>query len=146
MSTRIVVAVVLAIVVFALYSWNTTRSEGFDDFVESRVVASSGPSAPSQRPPPIPMRVSPDEQPYDPLAHSEDSAEIPERLRYPERSFGPSVQADPGLQAEATAMASQEETQKSSQSFGPSFAQNDGLFLEGVVAHDSTLETSYSSI
>ena len=140
MSVRIVIAVVLAIVVFGLYSWMTTREESF----AAPVVMPSGPSAPSVRPPvTMPVSVSPEEQPFDPSASQEESAEHPERLRYPERSFGPGIEpsdSNPGLQEAA------QETQRASQTFGPDFAQNEGLFLDGVVANDSTLKNSYSSI
>ena len=140
MSVRIVIAVVLAIVVFGLYSWMTTREETFT----APVIMPSGPNAPSVRPPvTMPITVSPEEKPFDPSARQEESAEHPERLRYPERSFGPGIEPSdaPGLQESAS-----QETQRASQSFGPDFAQNEGLFLDGVVANDSTLKTSYSNI
>jgi hypothetical protein len=91
----------------------------------------------------------PPENPYDPQAQSYESAEIPERLRHPERMFSPGIVGDETGNAVAAGIASeaQQVTAQSYQSFGPEFATNGGSFLDnGVMANDSTIPSSYSSV
>jgi hypothetical protein len=159
MNTRITVAVVIAFIAYAVYSWLSTPSyDGFDinrqqykAYTQAppepspyapRIVSPAGPGAPAQRAPvDEPAVIMPSEEPYDPQQEPYESAEIPERLRHPERAFGP------GLDADDTATASANVTTEAYQVFGPNFAQNDGAFMEsGVVANDSSMETNYSSV
>ena len=110
MNSGIAVAVLITFLVFAAYSWFTTNpSDGFMDINKqqyetsfpreppleaslTRVVSPGGPSSPSQRPPrEAPVTIADPEKPFDPQAQSYESAEIPERLRHPERSFSPGM-------------------------------------------------------
>jgi len=167
MSERIVAAVVLAFLVFAAYSWFTTKStDGFMNInaqqyesaaveeqpVEAsltRVVSPAGPSAPAQR---APRNAQPtiamDERPFDPQDQPYESAEIPERLRHPERMFGPGLENTTVEDAVAAGTASyaQQATTQAYQVFGPELAQNGGTFMDGIAANDTSVNQSYSSV
>ena len=198
MNGRIVLAVLLAVSIYAVYSWYSTkisseegfdlgsarsegfaigssqllspsfgdsRSEGFDinsqnyeyalphiapvEAPENRVMASSGPSAPSQRPPrTMPPVIVQEERPFDPQEQSHESAEIPERLRHPERLYSPGL-VNEGVEdsiAAGTANYASQVTQDAAQVFGPEFAQNGGLFMEGIMANDTELDVGYSAV
>jgi hypothetical protein len=113
----------------------------------NRVVAPSGPNAPNQLPGPG-LVVMPEEVPYDPQAQPYESAEIPERLRHPERMFGPGLVNDQTLTAIASDIASSsvQATDAASQAFSPEMAQNGGLFMGTIAAYDADMPTSYSSV
>jgi hypothetical protein len=164
MSERIGISILIAFILFAAYSWYTTNKEGFDinsqsyeevhvytppvEAPSNRVVASGGPSAPNQLPPPGPPVVVSEERPFDPQTPVYESAELPEKLRHPERMFGPGLQNDDVQTAVAAGTASyaSQETQKAHQTFGPEFAQNGGLFMGEVMANDTSLKNDYSSV
>jgi hypothetical protein len=166
MSGRIVTAVFIALVVFAIYSWYSTRMtpEGFDinsqqyqnaelyhapQVVTERAVIQGGPNTPNQladvNMPPVIMK---EEVPYDPMAETQESSEIPERLRHPERMFSPGLVNEDTQTAVAAGTASyaNQVTQDARQVFGPEFAQNGGNFMDGVMANDTTLKNEYSSV
>ena len=176
MNGRIVLAVLLAVSIYAVYSWYSTktsgdthegsaRHEGFDinsqnyeyalphiapvEAPENRVMASSGPSAPSQRPPrTMPPVIVQEERPFDPQEQSHESAEIPERLRHPERLYSPGL-VNEGVEdsiAAGTANYASQVTQDAAQVFGPEFAQNGGLFMDGIMANDTELDVGYSAV
>lgn len=187
MNGRIVLAVLLAVSIYAVYSWYSTktfseegfdlgdnmrrgtsgsaRHEGFDinsqnyeyalphiapvEAPANRVMASSGPSAPSQRPPrTMPPVIVQEERPFDPQEQSHESAEIPERLRHPERLYSPGL-VNEGVAdsiAAGTANYASQVTQDAAQVFGPEFAQNGGLFMEGIMANDTELDVGYSAV
>jgi len=139
MSGRIVTSVLAAFVLFAVYSWYTTQTqqqEGFD--INSQSYASLSMK---------PLTVANEERPYDPQDKGYESAEIPERLRHPERMFGPGVDNQQGSEPiEGVASYSSRVTNDAHQTFGPEFAQNGGNFMGEVVANDTTLKTNYSSV
>lgn len=184
MNGRIVLAVLLAVSIYAVYSWYSTKTssdegfdlgdsqnngnntrEGFDinsqnyeyalphiaptEAPTDRVVSSSGPSAPSQRPPrTMPPVIVQEERPFDPQEQSHESAEIPERLRHPERLYSPGL-INEGVAdsiAAGTANYASQVTQDAAQVFGPEFAQNGGLFMEGIMANDTELDVAYSAV
>jgi hypothetical protein len=168
MSERIVAAVVLAFLLFGIYSWYTTRGT-YDGFIDinkqmyesseveeppveaslTRVVSPGGPSAPNQRPArDASATVAMDERPFDPQDQSYESAEIPERLRHPERMFGPGLENmnTEDAVAAGTASYAQQATDQAYQTFGPEFAQNGGLFMDGIIANDTSVNQSYSSV
>ena len=176
MSQRVVFAVFLALILFGVYSWYTTRG-GVEPFVPAsidinaqqytpatasivksepveadseRAVSPGGPSSPVQAPPrSLPARIAPEERPFDPQEQSYESAQIPERLRHPERSFGPAVVADGTDHAVASGVASHatQITSQAYQMFGPEMAMNGGAFLDnGVMANDVDVQSSYSSV
>lgn len=105
---------------------------------------------------PIPMqpfiqpkvRASPpkEEVPFDKDESTYESAQIPERLRHPERSFSPGLVNDETGSAVASGVASYSAgvTRKAEQAFGPEFVQNGGQFMGGVTANDDSLAVAYS--
>ena len=167
MNARILTAVFITIVLYGIYSWWSTRNiDNFDvnsqmyapvithhpkvEAPVDREVAPGGPSTPAQAPPrSMPTMVMPEETPFDPQSQSYESAEIPENLRHPERMFSPGIVNDEVGNAVASGIASeaQQVTSNAYQTFGPEFATNGGSFLDnGVMANDSDIPTSYSSI
>jgi|LauGreDrversion4_2_1035121.scaffolds.fasta_scaffold58169_3 hypothetical protein len=157
MSARILTAVILAFLIFAGYSWWSTRnSDGFEvvavEEVEQqpRVVAPAGPAAPAQAPPAdAPAVIMPEETAFDPSAEVYEDASMPDRLRHPDRAFGPGLVNDGTEDAVAAGTASYASgvTGGAAQTFGPEFAQNGGMFMEnGVSANDASLDQTYSSV
>ena len=162
MNTRITVAVVVAFLVYALYSWySIPQYDGFDinmpepnlpvqpmPSVKERTITPGGPNSPGQQAPNERVIV-PEEEAFDPQADSYESAEHPERLRHPERLYGPGLEQDDNVTAVESGIASKsfQQTMNAYQSFGPEFAQNGGAFMEnGVVANDTLLNSEYSSV
>lgn len=166
MNGRIYTAVIVAFILFAIYSWYTTNQtyDGFDINSQSyepanvyippteapeRVIASGGSSTPNQMAPPnMPPVIINEERPFDPQGNVHESADLPEKLRHPERMFGPGLQNEDvdSAVAAGTASYANQETEKAHQTFGPEFAQNGGLFMNGVMANDITLKNEYSSV
>jgi len=158
MNTRITIAVVVAFLAYALYSWySIPQYDGFDIRKETlsepvipqeRTITPGGPSSPGQKAPDERI-VVPEEEAFDPQADSYELAEHPERLRHPERLYGPGLEQDDNVTAVESGIASRsfQQTMNAYQSFGPEFAQNGGAFMEnGVVANDSSLNSEYSSV
>jgi hypothetical protein len=169
MNARILIAVTIVVVLFGLYSWWTAKEEGFDinsqmyapaPFIkeapapllesEDRQVTSGGPNSPNQAPPQdMPTYIQPDERPFDAQEQSYESADLPERLRHPERVYSPGLMNETTEEAVASGIANnaQQVTSHAYQTFGPEFATNGGAFLDGgIMANDSELPTSYSSV
>ena len=164
MSGRIVTSVSLAFVLFAVYSWYSTQTqieEPFDinsqsyeaaqpdsppPLIPERTMAAAGPGAPAQisaKPP----TVANEERPYDPQDKGYESAELPERLRHPERMFGPGIDNQQTSEPiEGVASYASQVTDDAHQTFGPEFAQNGGLFMEGIMANDTQLDMGYSAV
>ena len=167
MNSRVAIAIFIALVIYAVYSWMSTPvNEGFDinsqkystysspvnpvePSIPERVISPSGPGAPNERAP-LDSFIAPPEEPYDPQEQSYESSEHPNRLRYPERLYGPGLEPNDKTSAVESGIASRshQATMNAYQVFGPEFAQNGGVFMEesGVIANDSTIESGYSSI
>jgi type IV secretory pathway VirB10-like protein len=168
MNGRLLIAVAITLVIFGVYSWWTAK-EGFDinsqtyasapiitqppqPLLESedREVASGGPHTPNQAPPThMPTHVQPEERPFDPQDQPYETADLPERLRHPERVYSPGIMNETTEDAVASGVANnaQQVTNHAYQTFGPEFATNGGAFLDGgIMANDSELPTSYSSV
>ena len=166
MNTRITLAVVVAFLVYAFYSWySIPQYDGFDintqqysepnlsvpqasPKAKERTITPGGPNSPGQKAPNERV-VIPEEEAFDPQADSYESAEHPERLRHPERLYGPGLEQDDNVTAVESGIASKsfQQTMNAYQSFGPEFAQNGGAFMEnGVVANDTSLNSEYSSV
>lgn len=161
MNPKVITAVIAAFVVYAIYSWMTT-TVGIEGFAAKlpyrvapepsqpvlRIVAPAGPNSPTERAPEESV-VVPSEEPYDSQEETYESAEHPNRLRYPERLYGPGLETSDKQSAIDSGIASNshQATLNAYQVFGPEFAQNGGAFMDnGVVANDSSIETGYSSI
>jgi len=115
-------------------------TEGMDN------TSNTPPMQPFLAPHKKPERVK-DEVPFDSEESTYESAQIPERLRHPERSFSPGYVNDETGSAVASGVASYSAavTRKAEQTFGPEFVQNGGQFMEGgISANDDSLAVSYS--
>ena len=166
-TPRILGAVLLAVLIFGLYSWYSTRNvDAFDinsqqyahAHVEeaptvaplTRGISPGGPGAPNQQPSVSKGTVIvPEETPFDPQAESHEDANAPENLRHPERMYGPGLVNDETATAAASGTASYatQKTEQAFQVFGPEHAQNGGSFLDnGVVANDTSVDMSYSEV
>ncbi len=112
-----------------------------------RNVLGGGPSPPSQAAPPNTVRVAqaqPDAQ--DPYAEGNEDANARENLRHPERMFRPAPPmdvvdtiTDAGLGGPAN-----QATSNAMQTFMPEFAQNNGQFMDGIFANDTSEPTNFS--
>lgn len=108
-----------------------------------REVASSGPSPPSQAASSEEMVVYGPPQASDPYDERQETSEIPETLRHPERAYRPAPSAHHTSLARESGVAS-------SVSEGPGMRstemiQNGGQFMDGVYANDSFEDTQFSS-
>ena len=160
-SFKIAVSVFIVFVAYGVYSWYSVPThEGFDINSQnySEFKASSPPMATPlvevkevslPGPPPKNTVIIPPEEPYDPQDQLNESSDHPERLRHPERSYGPGLEQNDTTTAVESGIASNSHmaTMSAYQSFGPEFAQNGGQFMEnGVIANDTSVKLEYSSV
>ena len=111
-----------------------------------RNVSASGPNSPSQEPSSdIVTHNQP--QPDDPYYESQDSSDINENLRYPERSFRPPPLNDTTSIAVEAGIASNthQVSASNSQQFNTEFVQSGGEFMPGIFANDTFDDGAYSS-
>ena len=132
-------------------SLNTSSAAPIMDYkptvYPARNTVPGGSSAPNQAPDYKEERMTSPEVAMDPYAPNEDSASIPERMRYPERMFEPGPDNTTTSIAEASGIASASASQAghSMQSFTPEFAQNGGEFMQGIMANDTSEPGMYSA-
>jgi len=112
-----------------------------------RTVAPSGPQAPAQEAPQGEVVMHRDPKPTDPYYEQHDSSDIPENLRYPERSFrAPPLNDQTGLAVQA-GIASKKVQMSSDnpQQFQEEMIQGGGEFMPGIFANDTYNDNSYST-
>ena len=169
MSGRLYVSIAVVLLLYVAYCWymydptfalRTSTAASVESLVP---VASPRPppsadmvegmNTTSQTPPMQPflqpqkgVRISKEEIPFDKEENTYESAQIPERLRHPERSFSPGFINDETSAAVASGVASYSAgvARKAEQTFGPEFVQNGGQFMTGITANDDSLAVSYS--
>jgi len=112
-----------------------------------RVVAPSGPSAPSQEAPLNSVVVHQEPRATDPYQEHQESSDIPENLRHPERSFrapplndNTSIAVQSGVASERVQVSSD-----NSQTFQHEIIQGGGEFMPGIFANDTYTDTSFSA-
>jgi hypothetical protein len=112
-----------------------------------RVIMPSGPNPPSQEAPKGEMVVYGEPAASDPYYEAQESSDIPENLRYPERSFRPpplnnntSIAVEAGIASNNIQV-----TADNSQKFQPDFIQGGGEFMPGIFANDTYSDTNYST-
>jgi hypothetical protein len=112
-----------------------------------RVVASSGPNPPSQSAPQNQVIIHGEPAPTDPYSESQDTSDIPERLRHPERSYrstplntNSSMAVDGGLSGTTHQVSSD-----NSQTFENDFVQSGTEFMPGIFANDTYSDTNFST-
>ena len=166
MSTRLYASISIVLLLYLGYCWYMYDPTFKLRTFKAESVASPVPLSPVPAPPLIDMKegmantppmqpmlqpqkkaiVHKEEVPFDTQENTYESAQIPERLRHPERSFSPGYVNDETGTAVASGVASYSAavTQKAEQTFGPEFVQNGGQFMGGVTANDDSLAVSYS--
>ena len=168
MSTRLYASISIVLLLYLAYCWYMYDPSFRLRTFTAESVASPVPVAPVPAPPLLetvvregmantpPMQpmlepqkkavIRKEEVPFDTQENTYESAQIPERLRHPERSFSPGYVNDETGTAVASGVASYSAalTQKAEQTFGPEFVQNGGQFMGGVTANDDSLAVSYS--
>ena len=112
-----------------------------------RTIAPSGPNPPNQTAPNGETVVYGEPTPEDPYYEPQESSDVPERLRYPERSFRPPPLNDNTSIAVGAGIASNtlQTTSDNSQKFQPEFIQGGGEFMPGIFANDTLSDKSYSA-
>lgn len=112
-----------------------------------RVIMPSGPNPPSQQAPNGEIVVYGEPSASDPYYEAQESSDIPENLRYPERSFRPpplnnntSIAVEAGIASNNIQV-----TSDNSQRNHPDFIQGGGEFMPGIFANDTFSDKSYSS-
>jgi hypothetical protein len=112
-----------------------------------RDVASSGPNAPSASAPSSEAIVYGEPQATDPYHEQQESSDIPENLRHPERSFRPPPANDMTSLAVQSGVASHttQVSNDNAQGFQTEIIQGGGEFMPGIFANDTYNDTSFSS-
>jgi hypothetical protein len=112
-----------------------------------RTVLGSGPSAPSQAAPLNVVREVGPPGAKDPYDEHNEGANAPEKLRHPERMFRPAPQMDAVEAIEDSGIGGPANmaTANAMQTFAPEFAQNGGIFMDGIAANDTSIPTNFSS-
>jgi hypothetical protein len=162
MKTKIVVVLVLATVLFAVYLYFFGKTEGFaieipapapqielpPPHLPERVVASAGPNSPSQQPdlnePPVRL---PEPTERDPYADSYRESNFGDDNRAPEKLFGPAPLPTVTDVARASGVASGvlSPYQPTVEQFNPENAQNGGEFIGGgIFAFDKDEQVNYA--
>ena len=114
---------------------------------EPRTTTASGPHSPSQEAPSQDVTIHAEPHATDPYHENQESSDIPENLRHPERSFRP-----PPLNNE-TSLAVQSGTASNTthvpfdnpQKFQTETISGGGEFMPGIFANDTFHDTSFSS-
>jgi len=108
-------------------------------------VSSGGPSSPNVSPPPMPTYISPQPEASDPYDTVDSSANAPEQLRFPERSFSPGVMAVETENRVAAGVAGKlANTPQAVQEFSSESITNGGTFF-GTVSATEDENPNYSS-
>lgn len=112
-----------------------------------RDIASSGPNAPSASAPSGEAVVYGEPQATDPYHEQQESSDIPENLRHPERAFRPPPANDMTSLAVQSGVASHttQVSNDNAQSFQTEIIQGGGEFMPGIFANDTYNDTSFSS-
>lgn len=109
-----------------------------------REIAPSGPSSPSQAAPSSEeMVVYGPPQASDPYDERQETSEIPENLRHPERAYRPAPSAHHTVVARESGIASSVAEGQDVRS--TEMIQNGGQFMDGVYANDSFEDAHFSS-
>ena len=108
-------------------------------------VSSGGPSSPNVSPPPMPAYISPQPEASDPYDTVDSSANAPEQLRFPERSFSPGVMAvETENRVSAGVAGKLANTPQAVQEFSSESITNGGTFF-GTVSATEDENPNYSS-
>lgn len=138
----------------AIFVWFFFKSEGFvskslevpssaplieaNEYRGPANTVPGGPNPPAVASSGLPEQFTPEPDGNDPYSESVESANAPENLRFPERSFGPGVIPESTKLAVqgGLANASSGHSAAAFQQFSPEFATNGGTWLDSVTANE----------
>ena len=150
-SAGLGILVVIFVVYLAVVYWKNKTSVVFADEKEGFVVqtpasVAGGPSTPSQAPIIREIVYQPEEGPRDPQDEGYESSEMPERLRYPERSFRPAPDNTETDMAMSSGIAGQPDPSQITQAqmYNAEMAENGGEIMPGIFANDTMTPTNFS--
>ena len=109
-----------------------------------QVVSPSGPNPPNVAPENEGI-IHSNPEAKDPYYETNESSEIPENLRHPERSFRPPPNNNNTSVAVHSGVASNVTNHSSGQGFQQEFIQSGGEFMPGIFANDTMDDKSFSS-
>ena len=112
-----------------------------------RDIASSGPNAPDTAAPSKETVIYGEPQATDPYREQQESSDIPENLRHPERAFRPPPANDMTSLAVQSGVASHttQASNDNAQTFQTEIIQGGGEFMPGIFANDTYNDASFSS-
>ena len=153
MSSSVLIAVLLAAIVFVVYLRVSGLYQVTDSFVSPKMPEMPEPVALREPPPPAPapapppqQRRLPEPQESDPYDDVNCDSDIKDNLRRPERLFGPTTAPDDTDTAVSSGVASSV-TNTGFSTFSPEFAQNGGEFIPGgIFANDAFEDQNFSAI
>jgi hypothetical protein len=112
-----------------------------------RTISASGPNPPNQATPSSEIVTYGNPIPKDPYAEQNESSDIPENLRHPERSFRPPPLNNNSSLATQSGIASYQHQVSSDNSVqtNPEMIQGGGEFMPGIYANDTFNDSSFSA-
>jgi hypothetical protein len=167
MQGKVLIVVVLAIALFAAYSYFFRKSESFaveipapapvieqpPPHLPGRVITPAGPNSPAQQADlDEPPALLPEPKDRDPYGDSYQSSSFGDESRNPEKLFGPAPLPTVTDIAQASGVASSQLSpfQPAVEQFNPETAQNGGAWIKtgdesGIFAFDKDMPTNYAS-
>jgi outer membrane biosynthesis protein TonB len=152
MSSSVLIAVLLAAILFVIYLRVSGLYQATEPFVSEKILEMpesvaerEPPAAPAPVEPPQQRRL-PEPQDSDPYDDTHGDSDVKDNLRRPERLFGPTTAPDDTDTAVSSGVASSV-TNTGFSTFSPEFAQNGGEFIPGgIFANDAFEDQNFSAI
>lgn len=152
MSSSVLIAVLLAAILFVIYLRVSGLYQATEPFVSEKILEMPEPVA-EREPPAAPAPVAPPQQrrlpepqDSDPYDDTHGDSDVKDNLRRPERLFGPTTAPDDTDTAVSSGVASSV-TNTGFSTFSPEFAQNGGEFIPGgIFANDTFEDQKFSAI
>jgi hypothetical protein len=152
MSSSVLIAILLAAILFVIYLRVSGLYQASEPFVSEKILEMPEPVA-LREPPAAPVpdtppqqRRLPEPQDSDPYDDTRGDSDVKDNLRRPERLFGPTTAPDDTDTAVSSGVASSV-TNTGFSTFSPEFAQNGGEFIPGgIFANDTFEDQKFSAI
>jgi hypothetical protein len=107
----------------------------------ARTVSPSGPASPNAADSSQETTISPEVRASDPYGESQESSNLQDNLRHPERMFSPGIKnTDTQMPARSGVGANEVMATPAIQTFSPEMAQNGAVFMDGVTANETASE------
>ena len=112
-----------------------------------RNISPGGPNTPSQSPPINEIVVNSQPNATDPYSMNYETSDIPENMRYPERSYQPTpLNNNTSLANEAGISSTKQQVSADNREvYSQDMIQNGGQFMPGIFANDTFNDTSFST-